>query len=334
MEFIDVLKSRVKTKEKKKIVLPESEDVRVLKAASMVRKEDLADIILIGKKEKIASFALQNGIDLLDCSFMDPEGSSLMDDFVDTYYELRKHKNITREEAALAMKDCPSFGAMLVKKGYADGMVSGAVHSSADTLRVALRIVKTAGVKTASSFFLMVTPRKEYGSDGVFVYSDCGMNQNPTAEQLVDIAYSSAETFRLLVEKEPVIAFLSHSTYGSSNCPDQQKVVDAVTMAKEKYPFLSLDGELQLDAAIIPEIRKRKAPTSPLKGSANVLIFPDLDAGNIAYKITERLALAKAYGPITQGLAKPINDLSRGCSAEDIVGAVVITALQADQLEK
>ncbi len=333
MEFIETIKDRVRHLKRKRIVLPETDDIRVLKAASIVLKEDFADIILIGKKEEILSISKQENLDLESCSFVDPETFFDRELLIDHYYELRKHKNITHEEAEKALLDYPTFGAMLVRLGYADGMVSGAVHSSADTLRVALQIIKTSKIQTASSFFLMVTPRVEYGSDGVFVYSDCGMNQNPTSEQLVDIAYSSAETFRLLVEKEPKIAFLSHSTYGSSKCSDQEKVVRAVALAKEKYPDLCLDGELQFDAAIMEEVREKKAPGSPLKGSANVLIFPDLDAGNIAYKITERLGLAKAYGPITQGLAKPINDLSRGCNEFDIVGAIAITALQAEEVD-
>ena len=223
------------------------------------------------------------------------------------------------------------FGCMLVKLGLADGQVSGAINSTADTLRPALQILKTApNTKIASSFFLMDVPNCNYGANGVFVYSDCGMVQNPTSEELSEIAKTSAETFKLLVEEEPNIAFLSHSTFGTSKCSDVDKVSNAVKIFKQNYPNYNADGEMQFDAAIIPEVAKKKAPNSTVAGSANVLIFPDLDAGNIAYKITERLAHADAYGPVTQGLAKPVNDLSRGCSADDIVGVVAITALQTE----
>ena len=219
---------------------------------------------------------------------------------------------------------------MLIKLGYADGQVSGATHSTADTLRPALQIIKAKeNTKLVSSFILIDVPNCEYGENGVFVYSDCGLNQNPNSEELVEIAKSSAETFSIMVEKEPNIAFLSHSTYGTSKCDDVEKVTKAAQLAKQLYPNLNTDGELQLDSAIIPEVAIKKAPNSKVAGKANVLIFPDLDAGNIAYKLTERLAKAEAYGPITQGLAKPVNDLSRGCNANDIVGAVAITALQA-----
>ena len=207
---------------------------------------------------------------------------------------------------------------MLVKLGYADGQVSGASHSTADTLRPALQILKTApGSKVASSFMLMDVPNCEFGKNGVFVFSDCGMIQNPSSEELAEIGKASAESFELLVGKEAKVAFLSHSTFWSSKC-----------IAKENYPTLNCDGEIQFDAAIVPEVAKKKAPNSKVAGQANVLIFPDLDAGNIGYKMVERLAKAEAYGPITQGLSKPVNDLSRGCKAEDIVGAVAITALQ------
>ena len=224
------------------------------------------------------------------------------------------------------------FGCMLVKLGYADGQVSGAIHSSSDTLRPALQIIKTKeNIGNASCFFLMDLNDKEFGSNGTFIYSDCGMIQNPTSEQLVDIAKASADTFKLLVEDEARIAFLSHSTFGTSKCSDVEKVQNAVNMFKEKYSNYQADGELQFDAAVVPEVAKIKAPNSPVAGRANVLIFPDLDAGNIGYKITERLAHAKAYGPITQGLKKPVNDLSRGCNYLDIVGAIAITALQAQK---
>lgn len=234
------------------------------------------------------------------------------------------------EDAKKFMKDPMYFGVMLVYKGLADGMVSGAIHSTADTLRPALQILKTApGVKLVSSFFIMVVPNCEYGENGVFVYADAGLNPNPTAEELADIAITSAKSFEALVGKTPKVAMLSYSTKGSAKSEMVDKVVEATRIAKEKAPDILIDGELQADAAIVPSVAKLKAPGSPVAGQANVLIFPDLDAGNIAYKLTERLAKAEAYGPITQGIAKPVNDLSRGCKAEDIVGVIAITAVQA-----
>ncbi len=336
MEFINKIIARVKNNEKKIIVLPETDDVRTLEAAKMCVKDSIADIYLIGKEEDILTLAKKNNISLEGCTIIEPVKFKDFELCVNTYYELRKAKGMTLSKTKEIMtNDYPYFGAMLVKLDYADGMVSGAVHSSSDTLRVALQIIKTSpNTKTASSFFLMDTPQKQYGANGVFIYSDCGLNQNPTSEQLVDIAKSSAESFELLVEEEPKVAFLSHSTYGSSKCPDSEKVVKAVEIAKDRLKGITFDGELQFDAAVVKEIGERKAPGSKVAGEANVLVFPDLDAGNIAYKVTERLGLAKAYGPVTQGLAKPVNDLSRGCSSSDIVGVVAITALQASAIQK
>ena len=330
MEFIDKIKMRVKD-DFKRIVLPESDDVRVLEAASIIKKEAFADIILIGIESEVKSLAKDNSIDIRGVTIINPDTFSDSEKLINDYYELRKHKGISLDAAKnTILNDYVYFANMLVKDGYADGVVSGACHSSADTLRPALQIIKTSkDVSIASAFFLMVVSNCSYGSNGVFVYSDCGMNRNPSSEELVEIGKSSADTFRLLVEEEPNVAFLSHSTFGSSKCADVDKVVRAVAIAKEKYPDINLDGELQFDAAVVPEVAKSKAPNSKVAGKANVLIFPDLDAGNIGYKITERLAHAKAYGPVTQGLAKPVNDLSRGCNANDIVGVVAITALQA-----
>ena len=325
MNIIDKMKKKVKDKHYK-IILPETDDVRTLKAAEIVFNEKFATIILIGDKDKINKlYKLDENIEIID-----PNTFDKIDELISEFYELRKHKGITIEQARkIITEDYLYFGNMLVKKGYADGLVAGAVHSSADVLRPALQIIKTKeNIKTASSFFLMDVPNCKYGDNGVFIYSDCGMNQNPTSEQLADIAYTSAKTFESLIGDKPIVAFLSHSTYGSSKHPDVDKVVEAVKIAKEKYPDILLDGELQLDAAIVPEVASKKAPNSEVAGRANVLIFPDLDAANIAYKITERLACAHAYGPITQGLAKPINDLSRGCNEYDIVGAIAITCMQ------
>lgn len=328
MNFIDNIKERAK-RNKKTIVLPESMDERVIEAASKVIKEDIANIIIIGDKDEIN----QNypNYDLSKASIINPDSSELTEDLINHLVELRKHKGMTYEEAKrLILEDYMYFACMLVKYGFADGVVSGACHSSSNTLRPALQIIKTKpDTLLVSSFFLMVVPDCEYGENGVFIFSDAGLEQNPTPEKLAAIAASSAETFKILVEKKPVVAMLSHSTKGSASHEDVDKVVEACKIANKLYPQYEIDGELQLDAAIVPEIAKSKAPDSKVAGRANVLIFPDLDAGNIGYKLVQRLAKAEAYGPITQGIAAPINDLSRGCSSDDIVGAIAITAVQA-----
>jgi phosphate acetyltransferase len=247
---------------------------------------------------------------------------------------MRKDKGMTPEKADETLKDPVFFGVMMVKKGQADGMVSGAVHSTADTLRPALQILKTApGTKLVSSFFVMVVPESDFGVKGTLLFSDCGLVENPDAEQLSEIALSSAKSFQQLTGVEPSVAMLSYSTYGSAKNPLVDKVVEATRLAKAKAPALRLDGELQADAALVPSVGKSKAPGSPVAGTANVLVFPDLNAGNIAYKLVQRLAKAEAYGPVTQGIARPVNDLSRGCSADDIVGVVAITAVQAQDME-
>ena len=332
MNIIESIKERAKL-DVKKIVLPEAEDIRVLKAARTTTDEGFSKVILVGDKENVNSIASNNNIDISDIEFIDPKEYKDTEKLINEFYELRKHKGMTIDEARnIIMNNYLYFGCMLVKLGLADGQVSGAIHSSSDTLRPALQIIKTKeNVSNASCFFLMDLDDKNFGTNGTFIYSDCGMIQNPTSEQLVDIAKSSADTFKLLVQDEARIAFLSHSTYGTSKCSDVEKVQIAVNMFKEKYSDYVSDGELQFDAAVIPEVAKIKAPNSPVAGHANVLIFPDLDAGNIGYKITERLAHAKAYGPITQGLKKPVNDLSRGCNYLDIVGAIAITSVQAQK---
>ena len=328
MNFIENIKKRAK-KNKKTIVLPESMDERVIEAASKVIEEDIANIIIIGNKDEILNSYPK--YDISKATIIDPNKSELTEDLINKFVELRKHKGMTYEEGKkLLLDDYMYFACMLVKIGYADGVVSGACHSSSNTLRPALQIIKTKpDTLLVSAFFLMVVPNCEYGENGVFIFSDAGLEQNPDSEKLAAIAASSAESFKLLVEKEPIVAMLSHSTMGSASHADVDKVVDGVKIAKEKYPQYKIDGELQLDAAIVPEIAKSKAPDSDVAGKANVLIFPDLDAGNIGYKLVQRLAKAEAYGPITQGIAAPINDLSRGCSSDDIVGAIAITAVQA-----
>lgn len=327
MNFIESIKDRAR-KEKKKIVLPESMDERVIEAAIKVIDEDIADVIIIGDVNEISNKYTGN---LNHATIINPKTSELTDSFANKLYELRKEKGMTLEEAnKLLVDDYMYFACMLVKEGMADGVVSGACHSTANTLRPALQIIKTKkDVMLVSAFFLMVVPNCEFGSNGTFIFSDAGLEQNPTPEKLAAIAASSAESFKLLVGEEPVVALLSHSTKGSASHADVDKVVEAAKIAKEKYSQYKIDGELQADAALVPSVGKSKAPDSEVAGKANVLIFPDLDAGNIGYKLVQRLAKAEAYGPITQGIAAPINDLSRGCSVDDIVGAVAITAVQA-----
>ena len=326
MDFINRIKERAK-KDLKTIVLPESMDERVLNAALKVIDEGIAKIIIIGNKEEIEK---RTNKTFENITFIDPNTSELTKEYINMLYELRKEKGMTLEEAKeLLYNDYMYYACMLVKDNKADGVVSGACHSTSNTLRPALQIIKTASdAKLVSAFFLMVVPNCKYG-DGTFIFADSGLEQNPTSEKLAAIAGSSAKSFKVLVEKEPIVAMLSHSTKGSAKHDDVTKVVDATEIAKEDYPEYKIDGELQLDAAIVPEVAKSKAPGSEVAGRANVLIFPDLDAGNIGYKLVQRLANAEAYGPITQGIASPINDLSRGCSVDDIVGVVAITSVQA-----
>ena len=328
MNFIESVKSRAKA-QMKTIVLPETFDPRTLKAAHTVLEEKIANLVLIGDKEKILKDAA--GLNLGGAIFVDPKNYEKIGELTNKLYELRKAKGMTTDEAAKLLKENPLYlGVMLVKEGIADGMVSGAVYSTADALRPSLQILKTApGVKLVSAFFIIVVPNCEYGENGIFIFADSGMVQNPNAEELAAIAQSSAKSFAQLVGKEPIVAMLSHSTKGSAKHADVDKVVEATKILKSIAPELKADGEFQLDAAIVPSIGAQKAPGNTVAGKANVLVFPDLDSGNIGYKLAERLAKAEAYGPITQGIAKPVNDLSRGCSAEDIVGVVAITAVQA-----
>ena len=328
MGFIEQLKEKAR-KNRKTIVLPEGMDKRTYEAAEQIIKEDFADIIILATKQEFEEFGV--GYDVKGATIIDPLTCEKTKKYAEDFYELRKAKGMTEKQAyAMVISDHMYFACMMVRNHDADGVVSGACHSSANTLRPSLQIIKTKpGSKLVSAFFVICVPDKDMGANGVFVMGDCGLNQNPNPEQLADIAASSAESFEYLVGEKARVAMLSHSSYGSAAHKDVDKVVEATAIAKKEYPQFLIDGELQTDAALVPEIASFKAPDSPVAGKANVLVFPDLDAGNIGYKLLQRLGQAEAYGPLCQGIARPINDLSRRCSAKDIVGVVAITAVQA-----
>lgn len=331
MGFIEEIKLRAK-QDKKTIVLPESMDRRTFEAAAQILNEDVANLIIIGTPEEVA--ANSEGLDVSKAVIVNPATYSKTQEYIDLLVELRKSKGMTKEDATkLLMNEYMYYACIMIKAGDADGVVSGACHSTANTLKPALQIIKTKpGTKLVSAFFIMEVPNCDLGVNGTFVFGDCGLNQNPNAEELSAIAISSAESFELLVGKEAKVAMLSHSTKGSAKHADVDKVAEATKIVKDTMPELKIDGELQADAAIVSTVGEAKAPGSSVAGQANVLIFPDLDAGNIGYKLVERLAKAQAYGPMTQGIAKPVNDLSRGCSASDIVGVIAITAVQAQNI--
>ena len=331
MSFIDQIKQRAKN-EIKTIVLPEATDVRILEATEIVKNEGYANVILVGDEQKVRDIAKEKGIDIGDTQIIDPSKSEKIDEYANILYELRKAKGMTEEQAKQLVLDPVYYGMIMVKLGEADGLVSGAAHSTSDTLRPALQILKTApGTKLVSAFFVMVVPECEYGANGTFVFGDCGLNEEPNPDALSEIAISSSKSFEQLVGEQAKVAMLSYSTYGSAHSASTEKVIEATKLVKEKAPDLLVDGEMQLDAAIIPEVAVSKAKGSTVAGNANVLVFPDLGAGNIGYKLVQRLAKAEAYGPLCQGIAKPVNDLSRGCSSKDVAGVVAITAVQAQQ---
>lgn len=327
MGFIDTIIAKARAN-RKTIVLPEASDRRVLEAAARLSAEEITRVVLIGDPDAIHADAA--GLDLTGVRIVNPLTEGKLDEYTALYYEMRKNKGMTPEKAAETMKNPLFYGVMMVKTGEADGMVAGAINSTANTLRPALQILRTApGTKLVSAFFMMVVPDCRYGLDGTFLFADSGLVENPNADELSEIALSSAKSFRQLTGGEPRVAMLSYSTKGSAHSELTDKVIEATRLAKEKAPDLALDGELQLDAAIDAGVASSKAPGSDVAGTANVLVFPDLNAGNIGYKIVQRLAKAEAYGPITQGIARPVNDLSRGCVADDIVGVAAITAVQA-----
>lgn len=329
MEFMKNVWKSAKT-DRKIIVLPEGDEDRTLIASEKINKEGLADVILVGSSDIIKAKAKVLGVDIEGIQIEDPETSSNTDKYAEEFYELRKNKGMTKEKALKIVKDPLYYGTMMVKMNDAHGMVSGAVHTTGDLLRPGLQIIKTApGVSVVSSFFIMMVPNCNYGDDGMLIFSDCAVNPNPTADELASIAIATAETAKNLCKIEPKVAMLSFSTMGSAEHELVEKVRNATKIAKYRRPDLAIDGEMQLDAAIVPKVANQKAPNSKVAGNANVLIFPDLQSGNIGYKLVQRFGRAEAIGPISQGFAKPINDLSRGCSSEDIVNVVALTAVQA-----
>ncbi|WP_454053493.1 phosphate acetyltransferase [Clostridium sp. Marseille-Q7071] len=331
MSFVDKIWNLAQA-DMKKIVLPEGDEERNLKAAELIKKNAIAEVVLVGGEEKVKANAKKFGVNIEGIEIIDPETSDKTSKYAEAFYELRKNKGVTLEKAIEVVKDPVYFGTMMVKMDDVDGLVSGAVHSTGDLLRPGLQIIKTApGIKVVSSFFVMEVPNCEYGKDGTLLFADCAVNPNPNAEELASIAISTADNAKALCGIEPKIAMLSFSSMGSAKHENVDKVRIATESAREQRPDLQIDGELQLDAAIVDKVAKQKAPNSSVAGNANILVFPDLQAGNIGYKLVQRFANAKAIGPVCQGFAKPINDLSRGCSAEDIVNVVAITAIQAQQ---
>ena len=324
-DFLARMKSAAKA-DKKTIVLPEGEDPRTIEAAKKIVEEGLANLVVLGNPDEIKI----DGVTVID-----PRTAEKKQAYAEKFAELRAKKGVTLPEALEQMNDATYFGTMMVKMGDADGLVSGACHSTANTLRPALQILKTApGTKLVSAFFIMCTNTPEYGDDGTLLFADCGLNINPNAEELSEIALASAESWKAFMPgEEPKVAMLSFSTMGSAKGDVPTKVQEAVKLANEKNPELALDGDLQLDAALVQSVADLKAPNSSVAGNANILVFPDLEAGNIGYKLVQRFGGAEAYGPVLQGIAKPVNDLSRGCSADDIVGVVAITAVQAQMAE-
>ena len=333
MKISQLIREKAK-KNPKIIVLPEGEEPRMIKAAETIINEGFASLILLGIEENIKSKARELGIDLSNkIQIINPKDSEKLKEYAESYYQLRKNKGVSSDEAYQLLENPLYFGALMVYHDDADGLVAGSINATGDVFRPALQTIKTApGINIVSSFFVMVVPDCPYGEKGIMVFADCALNPEPNAEQLADVAIASAATGKALVGFEPKVAMLSFSTKGSGKHPLVDKVIEATKIAKEKKPELLIDGELQADAALIPSIGERKAPNSKIAGKANVLIFPDLHSGNIAYKLIERLAKAEAIGPISQGMRKPVNDLSRGCSAEDIVNVVAITVLQAGEV--
>lgn len=315
---------------KQKIVLPEGNEPRIIKAAAQILEKGIADLIILGKKEEIFNISTREDVNIDEATIIDPTSFSDIEKFTDILYEARKHKGITREEAGELVKDPLYLGTLLVHSEQAHGLVAGSINATGNVLRPAFQIIKTKpDISVVSGAMIMVVPESEMGADGTLLFADCAVNPAPDSEQLAEIAISSAETAELLLNLEPVVALLSFSTKGSAQHQLVDKVRKAVEITRQKAPEIECDGELQADAALVKEVAQTKAPESSVGGRANTLVFPDLQAGNIGYKLVERLGRAKAIGPVLQGMARPVNDLSRGCSVDDIINVVAITSIQA-----
>lgn len=332
--FIEKIYAKAKA-DPQKVVLPEGDDERTVEAAVEATKQGIAKITLIGDMNKMETIAREKKFDLSNIELIDENNLPNIHEFADELYELRKHKGITKEEALERIKEPLYYAAMMVRRNIVDSFVAGDIYTTAEVCRAAIRVVGLKrGCATLSSFFVMILPDKSFGKDGILFYADGGVVADPDENQLADIAVATAESYRMLMEDEPVIAMLSFSTKGSATHQRINKVINATNIVKRTHPELIIDGEMQADAALVPKICERKAPGSPVAGKANVLIFPDLDSGNIAYKITERLAKAEAYGPILQGTKKPCSDLSRGCKAKDILNVIAINVVRIQQMKQ
>ncbi len=335
MTLLDRIRANARSYQKR-IILPESYEERTLQAANIALKEGLAQIILIGNKEKILSHAIDLKLDSLDkATIIDPINHSKKDLYVDMMVEIRKHKGLTHDEASKLIENPLYLSTLMIKNGDADGEVAGAMNATGDVLRPAFQFVKTLpGISVVSGAFIMILPESTYGDEGILIFADCAVHPDPDENQLAEIAIATAKTAKDIAGLEPRVALLSFSTKGSARHEMVDLVANATKIAKASDPGLLIDGELQADAAIVEAIGKKKAPDSPIGGKANVLVFPDLNSGNIAYKLVQRLANAEAIGPILQGMAAPINDLSRGCSVSDIINMIAITANQAAGIKK
>ena len=331
MSFIENVHQQAQAEEKR-LVLPEGTEPRIIKAVPVILEKELADIILLGKEDEIRSIAEQEGVDLSGVEIVNPAKASNLADYAKSYYQLRKHKGISQAEAKEQIKDPLYYASMMVEQGAADAKVAGADNATGNVLRAAIKIIGTSdGISIVSGAFIMILDEADFGEDGLLIFADCAVNPDPDAEQLAEIAVSSAQTGKDLAKIDPKVAMLSFSTDGSAQHELVTKVEQATATARELDPSLEIDGEMQADAALVPAVAQKKYPSSKIAGEANVLVFPGLEAANIGYKLVQRLAGAEAIGPVLQGIAKPVNDLSRGCSVEDIVNTAALTVVQAQK---